>query len=137
VREKTAMKKVKIALWIIIFGLVGMVIGQNWEFFKTENSLLINFFFAQYETPLLANAVFFVAFFLIGVLVSYFFGLVRHYRDAKTIKVLKSKETTLVDAVSSLENQVNALKRAAETNPVNPADNQPAEAVVETAAEVK
>jgi len=131
------MKKVKIALWIIIFGFVGMVIGQNWEFFKTENSLLINLFVAQYETPLLANAVFFVAFFIIGVLVSYFFGLVRHYRDAKTIRVLKSKETTLVDAVSSLENQVNSLKQASETNSDEPVQPQSVDAVVEPAAEVK
>jgi len=131
------MKKVKIALWIIIFGFVGMVIGQNWEFFKTENSLLINLFIAQYETPLLANAVFFVAFFIIGVLVSYFFGLVRHYRDAKTIRVLKSKETTLVDAVSSLENQVNSLKQASETNSDEPVQPQSVDAVVEPTAEVK
>jgi uncharacterized membrane protein YciS (DUF1049 family) len=131
------MKKVKIALWIIIFGFVGMVIGQNWEFFKTENSLLINLFVAQYETPLLANAVFFVAFFIIGVLVSYFFGLVRHYRDAKTIRVLKSKETTLVDAVSSLENQVNSLKRASEANSDGPVQSKSVDAVVEPAAEVK
>ena len=100
------MRKVKFALWIIVLGFVGLIIGQNWEFFKTENSLLINLYFTKYETPLLANAVFFVGFFLAGVLISYFFGLFKHYKDAKTIKALKAKESSLIDAVASLEKQL-------------------------------
>ena len=127
------MKKVKIALWIAVFGFVGLIIAQNWAFFKTENSLLINLFFVEYATPLLANAVFFVAFFFIGLLVSYFFGLFKHYKDAKTIKVLRAKETTLVDAVSSLENQLTALKRKSESVPAEPFGGRPVDAVVEPA----
>jgi uncharacterized integral membrane protein len=108
------MRKVKFALWIIVLGFVGLIIGQNWEFFKTENSLLINLFFTQYETPFLANAVFFVGFFLAGVLISYFFSLFKHYKDAKTIKALKAKESSLIDAVASLEKQLANQAAAAE-----------------------
>jgi hypothetical protein len=131
------MKKVKIACWIIIFGFVGLVIFQNKDFFMSESRLIFNLGFFYYETPLLANAIFFVAFFLVGILISYFFGMFKHYKDAKTIKTLRAKETTLVDTVSSLENQVSSLKRASDDAPetASPA-TEPDEATVVT-AEVK
>jgi hypothetical protein len=120
------MKKVKIAFWIVVFGLVGLIVGQNWEFFKTPNSLLINLYFIKYETPHLANAVFFVAFFFIGLLITYFFSLFKHFKDGKTIKTLRAKEASLVDTVASLEKQITALKMpAAETVPAAPLDTEP------------
>lgn len=104
------MKKVKFAFWIIIFGFVGLVIFQNKEFFMAESRLMLNLGFFYYESPFLANAVFFVAFFLVGILISYFFSLFKHYKDAKTIKALKAKEATLVEAVATLEKQLTASK---------------------------
>jgi hypothetical protein len=120
------MKKVKIAFWIVVFGLVGLIVGQNWEFFKTPNSLLINLYFIKYETPHLANAVFFVAFFFIGLLITYFFSLFKHFKDGKTIKTLRAKEASLVDAVASLEKQLAALKvPAAEPMPAASLESDP------------
>lgn len=115
--ENYVMKKVKIALWIVVFGLVGLVIAQNWEFFSEKHSLLINLLVVKYETPLLANAIFFVAFFFIGLLITYFFSLFRQYKDAKTIKALKAKETSLIDTISTLEKQLGT--QSAEVEPVS------------------
>jgi len=126
------MKKVKIAFWIIVFGFVGLVIFQNRGFFMSPNSLMVDLGFFRYVTPMLANAVFFVAFFLVGVLISYFFGLFRHFKDAKTIKTLKAKETSLVEAVASLEKQLATAKATVEPIPADlPVDEQPVEAAVE------
>jgi predicted membrane protein len=127
------MKKVKIAFWIVVFGFIGLIFYQNWEFFKTESHLLINLGFFKYETPFLANAVFFVAFFMIGVLITYFFSLFKHFKDAKTIKVLKSKETNLVSAVSSLEKELSNFKAGPESVPVLPA----ADGSINVSAEAK
>lgn len=80
------MKKVKIAFWIVIFGFVGLLIYQNRIFFMAESHLVLNLGFFHYETPFLANAVFFVAFFLIGILMTYFLSLFKQFRDAKVIK---------------------------------------------------
>ena len=63
VEEKYAMKKVKIAFWIVVFGFVGLVIFQNKEFFMNERSLMIDLGFFKYETPFLANAIFLLPFF--------------------------------------------------------------------------
>ena len=130
------MKKVKIAFWIIVFGFIGLVIFQNRGFFMTPSSLLVDLGFFRYVTPMLANAVFFVAFFLLGTLISYIFGLFRHFKDAKTIKSLKAKETSLVDTVASLEKQL-ATATAPASVASDPADLPKEEQPVEVVAEVK
>ncbi len=135
------MKKVKIAFWIVVFGFIGLVIFQNKEFFMAESRLMIDLGFFYYETPFLANAIFFVAFFLVGVLISYFLSLFKHFKDAKTIKTFKAKETSLVETVSSLEKQLTnqtapaepAAVASAEPSPVAPAKDEP----IQVAAEVK
>ena len=59
VEEKHTMKKVKIAFWIVVFGFIGLVIFQNKDFFMSESRLMIDLGFFYYETPFLANAIFF------------------------------------------------------------------------------
>jgi len=113
------MKKVKIALWIVIFGFVGLLIFQNRGFFMTPSSLVMDLGFFNYQTPMLANAIFFVAFFLTGVLISYFFGLFKHFKDAKTIKSLKAKEASLVETVSSLEKRLSTPDAASTAVPTD------------------
>jgi hypothetical protein len=125
------MKKVKIALWIIIFGFVGLVIFENKGFFMQENQLVLDLGIANYETPLLENAIFFVAFFLLGILISYFFSLFKHYKDAKTIKMLKAKETSLVEAVSTLEKQLSQQSAAAGPVTTENVQERPVEVVPE------
>lgn len=127
------MKKVKIAFWIIIFGFVGLVIFQNKGFFMSKSQMILNLGFFYYETPFLANAIFFVAFFLIGILISYFLSLFKQFKDAKTIKLLRAKEASLVEAVSSLEKQLSAQQAAATEEITRPvADEQSAQTAAET-----
>ena len=126
------MKKVKIAFWIVVFGFIGLVIFQNKDFFMSESRLMIDLGFFYYETPFLANAIFFVAFFLVGILISYFFGLFKHFKDARTIKVFKAKETSLVETVSSLEKQLSDQTVPAEPSPAEPVEGDPVEVAAES-----
>ena len=103
------MKKVKIGFWVIIFGFIGLIIFQNKAFFMLKSQMLLNLGFFDYQTPLLPNAIYFVAFFLIGILISFFFSLVKQFRDGKTIKSLKARENSLMEKVAALEKQVSAL----------------------------
>ena len=127
------MKKVKIAFWLVVFGFIGLVIYQNKDFFMSESRLMIDLGFFYYETPFLANAIFFVAFFLVGILISYFFSLFKHFKDAKTIKTFKAKETSLVETVSSLEKQLSTRTLPADPSPVEPAEDEQ----MDMAAELK
>ena len=127
------MKKVKIALWIIVFGFVGLVIFQNKAFFMSYNRLTLNLGFFSYETPQLANAIFFVAMFLSGILLSYFFSLFKHFKDNKTIRLLKAKEASLVETVAALEKKLNERQVAAAPYPPAEVSTQ----AVPAAAEIK
>ena len=126
------MKKVKLAFWLIVFGFVGLVIFQNKEFFMSKSQMVLNLGFFYYETPFLANWIFFVAFFLVGILISYFLSLFKQFKDAKTIKALKAKEATLVEAVGSLEKQLKAQQTAAEEIPQSVVDEPPIQTAVES-----
>ena len=102
-----------------------------------DSRLMLDLGFFYYETPFLANAIFFVAFFLVGVLISYFFGLFRQFRDAKTIKMLKAKEASLVETVSSLEKRLSNSEATATAAIANAATPIVGEEQLETADEVK
>ncbi|MFO7713074.1 hypothetical protein [Desulfosarcina sp.] len=129
------MKKVKIAFWIVVFGFVGLVIFQNKGFFMSESRLMLNLGFFRYETPFLANAIVFVAFFMVGILISYFLSLFKHFKDAKTIKTLKAKEASLVETVSALENKLSNQRVSAGPLPAVPEGD--AQKPVDGAPEVK
>ena len=121
------MKKVKIAFWIVVFGFIGLIIFQNKDFFMSESRLMLNLGFFYYETPFLANAVFFVAFFMVGILISYFLSLFKHFKDAKTIKTAKAKEASLVETIASLEKQLSAQMVPAEPLLSPPMDGEHAD----------
>lgn len=95
--------KMRIAYWVLLAGFIALIIFQNGTFFEAEQSLRLNLGFYKYETPKLPSFIFFVAFFLFGILVTYFSSLFKHFKDAKTIKLLKAKELSLVETVASLE----------------------------------
>lgn len=99
----------------------------------SKSQMILNLGFFYYETPFLANAIFFVAFFLIGILISYFLSLFKQFKDAKTIKALRAKEASLVDAVSSLEKQLSAQQAATTEEIARPVvEEQPPQTAVET-----
>ncbi len=127
------MKKVKIGFWVIIFGFIGLVIFQNSAFFMAKSQMLLNLGFFNYQTPLLANAIYFIAFFLIGILISFFFSLVKQFRDGKTIKGLKARETKLQEQLAALEQKVGALTPKAEepAEPTETGDPQPLQPATE------
>jgi hypothetical protein len=96
VKEKYAMKKVKIAFWIVVFGFIGLIIFQNKEFFMAESRLMIDLGFFYYETPFLANAIFFVAFFLDGYFDLLFFKPVQAFhRMRKSSRPSKLRKPAL------------------------------------------
>lgn len=85
------MNKAKSAFWVIVVGFILLVFYQNQAFFMARQSLRINLFFYQYQTPEVPGVVFFLAFFLVGLLFAYFFGLAERFRLKKTIKRLSTE----------------------------------------------
>ncbi len=114
------MKKIKIALWIIIIGFIGLVMFQNKEFFMARQSFSVNLYFNSYQTPEIFNAILFFAFFAVGLLVAYFFSLFGKYKSSKIIKDLKSSLTSSMQQVSVLKQELDTLKQESQnTGPQN------------------
>ncbi|MBW1867315.1 MAG: hypothetical protein JRI38_06180 [Deltaproteobacteria bacterium] len=106
------MKKIKIALWVIIFAFIGLVMYQNRVFFMAKQSFNINLYFIDsYETPEIYNAILFFAFFAVGLLVAYFFSLFSKFKSNKIIKDLKSSVTSSMQQMSVLKQELDSLKQ--------------------------
>ncbi|MDL2269150.1 hypothetical protein LJC71_07715 [Desulfosarcina sp. OttesenSCG-928-A07] len=95
--------KVRIGFLTFIIAFLLLIFYQNKAFFMVQQSLMLDLGFFSYKTPELSNFIFFVTFFLFGILITYFSSLFKHFKDAKTIKQLKAKEAALIETVANLE----------------------------------
>ncbi|MFP4193814.1 MAG: LapA family protein [Desulfosalsimonas sp.] len=97
------MKKLKYLFWLVIIGLVALAVYQNRGFFIDGKSLGINLHFFSYDTPELPAGVYYLAVFLIGLLISYFSALPGKIRSRRTIKQLNEKIAADEKKISRLE----------------------------------
>ncbi|RJQ77341.1 MAG: LapA family protein [Desulfobacteraceae bacterium] len=104
------MKKLKVVLWLIIIGSVGMVMYQNRDFFLARQSLGIDLISTQYQSPALPNAILFIAFFLFGWLIAYLFSLAERFKAGKTIKRLQHTVRSQQNDIDIMKKDVAALK---------------------------
>ncbi|MBU4185328.1 MAG: hypothetical protein KKC23_03860 [Proteobacteria bacterium] len=110
------MRKFKIGFWAIIFGLVGIVIFQNQDFFMAKQSLGIDLIFTKYETPELHRAILFAGIFLIGFIISYIFTLINRLKFRKVVKSLGATIDSQNEDITSLINELESLKGGSSGN---------------------
>jgi cell division protein FtsB len=89
------MKKVKIGLWVLIFGLMGLLFYQNKVFFwDMKQSLRLNLgVLPEFNSATLPVVFFFLLFFVFGLVVAYLFTLPEKVRSRKTIKKLSASSS--------------------------------------------
>jgi hypothetical protein len=104
------MKKVKLAFWIIILALFGVLIYQNQPYFLTKHSLELNLYIFNRETVPVYNLVIIVAFFAFGLLIAYTSSLIDRFRANKTIKELRAKVRTQQGTLDQVKQDVEILK---------------------------
>lgn len=110
------MRKFKIGFWAVIFGLMGIVIFQNQDFFMAKQSLRIDLILTTYETPELHRAILFAGIFLAGFIISYIFTLIDRLRFRKAVKSLGSEIDSQNKNITSLINELEALKSGSSGN---------------------
>ncbi|MCD4812056.1 hypothetical protein K8R14_05725 [bacterium] len=118
------MRNFKIGFWAVIFGLIGIVIFQNQDFFMVKQSLGIDFIFTKYETPELFRAVFFVAIFFTGFIISYIFTLFDRLRFRKVVTSLGTTIDSQNKNISSLINELESLKEGLSEKEVSSGNNK-------------
>lgn len=111
------MKKAKIAFWVVIFGFIGLILFQNREFYMSRHSLGIDLIFFNYHTPEIPNAIPFLGFFCIGLLISYFYSLIERFNSRKTIKKLSDSLSEAEKMLDTLKNENQVLKGGGENEP--------------------
>lgn len=104
------MRKFKIGFWAIIFGLVGIVIFQNQDFFMAKQSLGIDLIFTKYETPELHRAILFAGIFLTGFVISYIFTLIDRLKFRKVVKSLGAEIDSQNENITLLVNELESFK---------------------------
>jgi uncharacterized membrane protein len=110
------MKNFKIGFWAIIFGLIGIVIFQNQDFFMAKQSLSVDLIFTTYETPELHRAILFAGIFLTGFIISYIFTLIDRLKFRKVVKSLGAEIDSQNENITSLINELEALKGGSSGN---------------------
>jgi len=117
------MKKMKIAFWILVFVFLGLIIYQNYAFFRAPLSLQVNLAVKTYTTPELQIWIFFIGLFILGILLSYLFSLPAKFRAGKHIRGLNATIGSQRDELTALKNEVAAMRSPA---PAAPDQNEPA-----------
>jgi hypothetical protein len=118
------MNKIKFGFVILIIGLLGLIVYQNQELFLNKQSFRLYLFFTdEYQAPDLPNAVFLLACFLIGLLISYFFSLSERFKSKKMIKSLNASVDSHVREISALKGEVESIKTGVADDKTNGADN--------------
>ena len=104
------MSKFKLFVWVLILAFIGIVLFQNDGLFLGKQALGIDFYFVSYRTPELPVAIYFLATLVIGLIVSYLFGLSDKFKARRTIKGLTSTLDAQRDELSSLKREIEVLK---------------------------
>ena len=105
------MKKAKIVFWVILVCFLGLIFFSNKEYFLAKQALNLKLpFLEPYHSPEMANAIFFLVFFLSGFLIAYFFSLYDRFKCKKTVKELNAAAAVQLEEISSLKSEVESLK---------------------------
>jgi uncharacterized integral membrane protein len=97
------MKSFKLVLLALVAIFIILVVYQNIAVFTQTESMRVNLLVWKYETGPILLSMYFVAFFLMGLLVSYFHGLSGRYKMRGEIK-------SHLERMSKLEEEIKVLK---------------------------
>jgi len=97
------MKSFKAVFFVIVVLLFSIVVVQNWEVLKEPKVVEVNLGVWDYKTQGIPVAVYFLGFFLIGLLVSYFCGLSERFKAKRAAQ-------SQLETIRKLEEEIKVLK---------------------------
>jgi uncharacterized membrane protein YciS (DUF1049 family) len=105
------MKKLKIVLWVLIIGLIAIIFFSNKDYLLAKQVFQIDLVYGEpFYTVEMANAIFFLVFFLTGFLIAYFISLSARFKSKKTIKNLNTAATSQLAEIAALKKEVESLQ---------------------------
>ena len=97
------MKSVRPLLWSLLFIVTVVVVVQNLNLFTHKEALRLNLLIKEYQTGPISLTLYFLGFFLIGLLISYFYGLAERCKANRTIR-------SHLKTIRRLEEEIRVLK---------------------------
>ena len=97
------MKSIKPLFFSLVIIFLVLAVVQNVNVFMDEKALRLNLWVWSGESPTIPLSVYFLGFLLIGLLVSYFYGLGERFKAKKTIQ-------NHLETIRKQEEQIKALK---------------------------
>jgi hypothetical protein len=101
--------KVKLILWVIIFGSIALFIFQNQTFFLAKNAFNLNFGIWAYLMPELNNAVLVLVLFCTGILIAYLFNFSARSKPKRKIKKLNATSASNIEETAALKGETNTF----------------------------
>ena len=97
------MKSIKSVLWFLAVIFLLAVVVQNLGLLTHKEIIRLNLLIKEYQTEPIQLFLYFLGFFLIGLLFSYFYGLVERLKANKTIK-------NHLETIRKLEEEIKVFK---------------------------
>ena len=97
------MKSIKLLFAIIVLLFIGLVAYQNRPVLTHETIFHLNLYVKSYQSPPIQVSIYFLGFFLIGFLLSYFHALSERFKARHATK-------SYVEKISKLEEEIKVLK---------------------------
>lgn len=101
------MKKIKIALLVVLLAFFGLVIYQNMAYLLTPASLQMNLWVTNpFNSDGIINAQLILGAFFAGLLISYFYGLSLRFKNNKMIKDLNATVNSQAETITALKGEL-------------------------------
>lgn len=100
------MRKIKLAIGLIITGFLALLVLQNKAYFFNKVTFRLDFYYKSYELPEVYTALIFLAVFLLGLFISYIFNLLGQYKSKKTLKNLNMTLRSQMEVISDLKSEI-------------------------------
>ena len=112
------MKSFKPVLFVLVVIALVVLVVQNLEVFMHEESLKLNILVWSDQTRPVPLSVYFLGFFLAGLLISYFYGLSERFKAKKTLN-------NHMETIHKLQEEVKVLKSLpVEEQPTPPEESE-------------
>ena len=105
------MNKIRTGIWIVILVLLMVLFFQNQSIFTSPQTLKMDLPFVKYQTPQLPNGLYYLATLIIGLLISYLFGLADRFKARRAIKSLSATIDSHRQEMTTLKKEIGELKR--------------------------
>jgi uncharacterized integral membrane protein len=105
------MNKIRTGIWIVILVLLMVLFFQNQSIFLSSRTLQMDLYFVKYQTPELPDGLYYLATLIIGLLISYLFGLGDRFKARRAIKSLSATIDSHRQEMTTLKKEIGELKR--------------------------